>query len=457
MMPKFIANQLIIELAIGGILIMGCLPKYEQDYQLLEYQNEKIIVQENTPARCIDGVDNDRDSFTDCEDSECALLPVCGSVKVENTLSQCMDGIDNDADTTIDCTDTGCKSFEHCLPEAICNDSKDNDRDGKVDCLDEDCALNAACLKKQENTEILCKDKIDNDGDGNIDCLDPECQSFAFCLIPKENTQILCQDKIDNDADGKIDCDDTECQSFAFCLSPKENTLAMCTDKVDNDGDLLVDCSDPDCASIVSCSPNVVVTKVTNSTPDKDLGGAMSVISSKWKWFIGDAGNDSPIAASSATLGGSWGGIYLATGTTGATRDTFDLGNYFLKKLKFSLKTTCVEDNLDIKTQWKSPNPADQAGNAYNATLPISRIKANKADIVGDGQWHDYAVDYTNLVVNKYNASRLVLPFSAWCVDKAGGVSIEVKDIRFEGQSDVTCIQVSGDPNFSSSIFCDVK
>ena len=473
--------------------LIGCIPKYDQDYLLLKSEQEKILIKENTPARCIDGIDNDRDGFTDCEDSECSLLPVCGSVKVENTLSQCMDGIDNDGDTAIDCEDTGCKSFEHCLPEAVCNDGKDNDRDGKIDCLDEDCALNLACLKKVENTEALCRDKIDNDGDGAVDCEDsdcqafdfclkpkentealckdkldndadgktdcddPDCQAFAFCLVPNENTEALCKDKLDNDADGKIDCDDTECQSFAFCLSAKENTLALCTDHIDNDGDNLVDCADPDCASIVSCSPNVVVTKVTNSAPDKDLGGAITDVAPKWKWYLGDGGNDAAIASPSATIGASWGGIYMATGTTGATRDTIDLGQFFLKKVKFSLKTTCAEDNLNLKTQWKSPNPADQAGSAYNATLSITRAKTNVADKPADGQWHDYAVDYTNLVVNKYNASRLVLPFSVWCVDKAGGVSLDVKDLRFEGQSDVTCIQITGDPKYGASTFCDVQ
>ena len=75
--------RLFLMFALGAACLAGCLPRYEQDYQLLKSEQEKIVIQENTPARCIDGIDNDRNGFTDCEDSKCSILPVCSSVKVE--------------------------------------------------------------------------------------------------------------------------------------------------------------------------------------------------------------------------------------------------------------------------------------------------------------------------------------------------------------------------------------
>lgn len=175
--------------------------------------------------------------------------PGCGPNKykpqAENTLELCSDGIDNDKDGLTDCEDPDCAEFPHCY-ESNCTDGIDNDGDGLVDCFDPDCLGDPACV---ENTSELCSDGVDNDGDGFIDCLDPDCWDTAACI---ENTPSRCQDGIDNDGNGLIDCEDPKCQALSVCI-PVENTDELCSDGIDNDGDGLTDCDDPDCAQTVPC------------------------------------------------------------------------------------------------------------------------------------------------------------------------------------------------------------
>ncbi len=104
----------------------------------------------------------------------------------------CFDGVDNDRDGATDCDDDGCTDACEAPPE-LCGDGVDNDRDGQTDCDDADCACGA--------TEI-CDDSIDNDADGRVDCEDSDCD----CPDPE-----VCGDGVDNDGDGLADCDDPDC------------------------------------------------------------------------------------------------------------------------------------------------------------------------------------------------------------------------------------------------------
>ena len=56
---------------------------------------------------CFDGIDNDGDGFTDCDDFDC-----------DNACDEsqnCFDGIDNDGDGFIDCDDFDCDGDPDCL------------------------------------------------------------------------------------------------------------------------------------------------------------------------------------------------------------------------------------------------------------------------------------------------------------------------------------------------------
>ena len=67
---------------------------------------------ENTNALCSDGIDNDKDSYTDCRDFDCleknnSSITVCKTPE-ENNDALCKDGIDNDKDGYTDCKDYDC-------------------------------------------------------------------------------------------------------------------------------------------------------------------------------------------------------------------------------------------------------------------------------------------------------------------------------------------------------------
>jgi len=172
---------------------------------------------------CSDGIDNDRDGWTDCKDPQCrVLLPECGG-------EVCGDGKDNDGDMLTDCKDSDCLPGS-CYEE--CDDGVDNNGDSVVDCDDPSCLLVSPCRVPEE-----CDDGIDNDGDGRIDCVDPECDFIGDCPGPE-----ICGDNVDNDLDGRLDCNDVECIGIHPCVGPED-----CEDGVDNNGDGKVDCDDSYC------------------------------------------------------------------------------------------------------------------------------------------------------------------------------------------------------------------
>ncbi|MEK6840104.1 MAG: hypothetical protein AABX72_04115, partial [Nanoarchaeota archaeon] len=51
---------------------------------------------------CTNGIDDDGDGFTDCSDPDCFIDPTC---QVAGSLEICDNGIDDDSDTLVDCTD----------------------------------------------------------------------------------------------------------------------------------------------------------------------------------------------------------------------------------------------------------------------------------------------------------------------------------------------------------------
>lgn len=221
---------------------------------------------ENTDALCSDGIDNDRDGYLDCFDTDClntSTVAICNT-EAENTEALCADGQDNDRDGVADCADPDCE-FLGCTEstEQSCTDGIDNDGDGYVDCEDYSCKYGCevtACNTgaNPENSAEECSDGIDNDNDGKVDCDDygcQECQPVCQAGLG-ENTLALCSDGIDNDQDGFADCQDTECirvEGVEGCDTGLENTAALCSDGIDNDNDPYIDCADRQCQGIGSC------------------------------------------------------------------------------------------------------------------------------------------------------------------------------------------------------------
>ncbi|MFT7521971.1 MAG: hypothetical protein ACI9MC_004123, partial [Kiritimatiellia bacterium] len=119
------------------------------------------------------------DDSTDCDDTEPDVHPGaqetcdgsdedCDGEEDEGGVcgeTQCDDGVDDDEDGLTDCDDPDC---DGACPER-CDDSRDNDGDGSIDCRDRDCWDAATCV------ETDCANGEDDEADGLTDCDDPDC------------------------------------------------------------------------------------------------------------------------------------------------------------------------------------------------------------------------------------------------------------------------------------------
>jgi hypothetical protein len=233
---------------------------------------------------CTDGIDNNCNGQTDCQD------PACGGLRCDTSLPLTCFG------PLCTCTDGGTSH------ESACSDGKDNDCDKLVDCADPDCAnqpcnatgsrcsgMSCSC-SPTEAAETHCTDTIDNDCDGLADCADPDCNNVPcgsmtgfFCQLSSKTchcdgrggasqaTESSCGDSYDNDCDGKTDCQDTDCNgascggngktcSAMVCTcsgngGTAQTTESTCNDQHDNDCNGQTDCADSACNGL-GCGAN---------------------------------------------------------------------------------------------------------------------------------------------------------------------------------------------------------
>ncbi|MDD5726573.1 MAG: hypothetical protein PHC53_04200, partial [Patescibacteria group bacterium] len=212
---------------------------------------------------CGNGIDDDGNNLTDCQDPACTSYTSC--------QPEVCDGVDNNGNSLID------EGFE-CAKGSSAQCTLPNGKKGQATCQ-QNCVF-GSCVVPVE----ICDDNYDNDGDNKTDCADPTCASFPGCqcinaipLDPCPNigeyscgnlwrctcskvwgdpnnpggyyclqTEI-CNDNIDNDGDGKIDCKDADCFGNSVCPE-------ICYDHIDNNGDGKVDCADPQCTGNPWCA-----------------------------------------------------------------------------------------------------------------------------------------------------------------------------------------------------------
>ena len=168
----------------------------------------------------------------DCPDGMVCIWDLC---ILDDIDALCGNGLDDDRDGYVDCDDTDCRlngCVKVCLREAdgeMCNDGIDNDGNGFSDCDDFSCLFNlnvnfCTCDGGPECGSAKCSNGEDDDGDTLVDCEDSDCMRDPHVSeCNAENTGLICTDGVDNDGNGKGDCDDDICRSTASvdkCCKP---------------------------------------------------------------------------------------------------------------------------------------------------------------------------------------------------------------------------------------------
>ena len=261
----------------------------------LTITNEPCSIVVADPEICDDSIDNDRDFFTDCRDSDCDDDPACQEI--------CDDGSDNDGDFATDCRDSDCADDPAC--QEICDDGSDNDGDFATDCSDSDCADDPACRPGG----TVCEDALTAEvgtqlgdvgtgrsrmsgtcgGSGGPEqawsftarragayCVDTFGSGFDTVLYARNtcetsSSQIACDDDTDGPqsqleltlAIGQritlfVDAYSSSPTITGYGLNIFEGTCneaypEICDDGTDNDGDFDTDCYDDDCADAPNC------------------------------------------------------------------------------------------------------------------------------------------------------------------------------------------------------------
>lgn len=143
----------------------------------------------NTPVNCDDGDACTADSC-DSGTGACVndpITPCCGNGSCESGENQCncsadcgtppagesncADGVDNDCDGATDCNDSDCSADPNCA--SFCGDGTCDPGEDQCNCPT-DCGTPPA-------TETNCADGIDNDCDGATDGDDSDCQAGTIC------------------------------------------------------------------------------------------------------------------------------------------------------------------------------------------------------------------------------------------------------------------------------------
>ena len=283
----------------GQDLLIDGIPFFVGSDALSNWDESELMsgeLSDIVPSPCFDGLDNDLNYKTDCQELKCEGKVGgrdCSGVtqaKCEYpTERTCNDCFDNDGNSKIDCADRSCDgkaggkgcsgNTTYCefALEKTCSDCFDNDRNGLGDCLDQACIGKSECpITPPVVNQTTCKEYVDglcgpcpqaenyrwntclnsqdDNGNNRTDCADSTCLGEFGGLknSPQcEATELSCGDGFDNDGNGLIDCKDPLCigktgPGGVVCAA-KENTAALCTDNMDNDGNGLIDCIDRNC------------------------------------------------------------------------------------------------------------------------------------------------------------------------------------------------------------------
>jgi hypothetical protein len=227
---------------------------------------------------CSNGIDDDFDSATDCDDPDCSTNPTCAAEQ-DNCLTARLLSASGSytGDTTghlnhLEGTCGGAAGeavfyFVLNAPARVHVDSAGTSFDSMLYVRAGSC---------ESGVEIGCDDDSAGNWNASLDfpllnpgtyyvildgfTVDPwrgaDEGPFQLNVSIVTNPAEQCADGVDNDGDQYTDCADPECEFTSGCYrcnagsapAPEFGPLA-CTDGIDNDCDGAVDCSDSDCSA----------------------------------------------------------------------------------------------------------------------------------------------------------------------------------------------------------------
>jgi hypothetical protein len=253
---------------------------------------------------CENGIDDDGDSASDCDDPDCAREcgRYCESICQDTGCWDCTGNCESACNTgcwdcdwennqeycSSLCDSTGCNSCQDsCYSSNICSECNKCQEDqynyieeetSSIECYNV-CNNLVTTLEESDKCIKMCDENVVFYCNGEkqytpclnstYSCADGKIQKFPCetfdCLFVKQSEPCanvnICgynqklQDNICVCADGYFDCDGTgSCSSTVSCGQSQE----ICDDRIDNDGDNSVDCQDYSSCDLKSCGSNSI-------------------------------------------------------------------------------------------------------------------------------------------------------------------------------------------------------
>jgi hypothetical protein len=253
----------LVAICLASLLTFGC-------------EDSNDVDPENSIALCTDAIDNDKDGFTDCDDSDCTNI--CSEIDMDgdgvlNEDDVC-EGADDNMDEDTDSVPDGCDL----CPDG--DDTIDSDDDSVPDdcdlCEGSDDYMDDDVDTIPDNCDVCegSDDRIDTDNDGTPDGCDPcpeseECNLCNQSCYMVENTcgftgacAIIGMDCTtqDNECEGQCLLDSNCAAIQSMAGNTPDPDLDACIDECDpNNGCLL--CMNTGCYSeITDCQDDTACT-----------------------------------------------------------------------------------------------------------------------------------------------------------------------------------------------------